>query len=377
MSNKICVHCGNKIDFSILKREQLPNYENIKLCTSCIGKCRRSKMFFDSFEDRFIIDENISIQPRIIVILLNKPIIIKQKKYREIVGLDVESGRIVKVVDENGKRFLCHTNNDNIARLKIQDVIKAPFKLVADTHEINVWRICGEFEKIGVTNIYKLKEKYRKTYWFDICSEFNDVIKSAQKPNKPFSYYCLVRFTGTPIKKINDDYYMKMGNIRVKLDKNISNISDNENIIYKGIALIRVSISEDKNIFIAKRLYSKFQEKNQPNTNTPDKTHNDMSKNNETSEYENDVTQKDVAKSEEMYIKAKNEVANRITTEEILKIHEELTKTTENTITYTQEELLKICEELKNTTHSQPIKSYPDGLVYLLTQKQYKELWTI
>ena len=47
---------------------------------------------------------------------------------------------------------------DNIARLKIQDVIKAPFKLVADTHEINVWRICGEFEKIGVRVCRNLKD---------------------------------------------------------------------------------------------------------------------------------------------------------------------------------------------------------------------------
>ena len=249
----ICVNCGKEIDIVNLKAKKIDFGQNIKICVNCITNlCSRRKIVYNDFDDRLVIRERLFNEHRTIVILLNNLVKKGHREFREIIGLDVQSGGIVKIVDENGKDYGYHTNSEYISRLEIDDVIKAPFKFVEDTHCLNVWRIVGECELKGKTEWPTLRTKYRKTHFFDVCIEFGDVIDFAEETDK--SFYCLTRFTGSNIIHKNNKLYLQMGRKRVLIDKQIQSSFVKEGTFFRGIVLLYVANNNGKSKFIAKHM---------------------------------------------------------------------------------------------------------------------------
>ena len=254
----ICVNCGKEIDAIALREKQINFDGDAKICIDCITNlCSRKKIIYKDFNDRLVIEDNVFNETRTIVILLNNVVIKEHKKFREIVGLDVLSGGIVKIVDENGKRYGFHTDSEYISVLKINDVIKAPFKIAEDMPYINMWRIVGNYERIGETQLSNLREKYRSTHFFDICVEFDDVLAFAQESSN--SFYCLTRFKGCKLKRHGQKLCLKMLEEQVAVDNENKNPTIKEGWTFKGIALLHVSKKNGKSTFVAKHLYSNCQ----------------------------------------------------------------------------------------------------------------------
>ena len=133
-------------------------------------------------------------QNRHIAVLLNKT----EGKYIELVGLDIFEGKIVKLVDENGKKKGKHTYDEKIAELKYKDVISVPVKIVHDDKYMNVFRIVGEYELIKEkTDFIKLRDKYKHIFDHDICYSFDEVLNMDGYEE----FYCLVNFTDTTLEK--------------------------------------------------------------------------------------------------------------------------------------------------------------------------------
>jgi len=100
---------------------------------------------------------------RAILILHNREKVVNNRKYLQIVGIDIQTLCVVGVVDENGKNILSglHTYNDNIAKIKAETVIKAKFKNVETTGNINAIRIVSDIEDSWTLPISKLASRVK------------------------------------------------------------------------------------------------------------------------------------------------------------------------------------------------------------------------
>jgi hypothetical protein len=223
-----------------------------------------------TLNNRFIISDISDKPARNIVILLNKPKQINNKKYLDIIGIDVFTGKVVKVVDTNGAELGLHTYNLSISNLKEQDVIQAMFKPYKNNKFLNLLRITSEYTALGKSNVSKLRNKYKALFWVhnnytisDFVTNFNTVFKFLDY-NRNTMFYALTRFAGTkllPHLRKNGDkkYQLKMGKSFVDvLDKSIS-ISKKKGLYYQGWAIISTFKDKSGKIFItAHRLLGKF-----------------------------------------------------------------------------------------------------------------------
>lgn len=179
--------------------------ENEKVCAMCLQseelndkteECKRSKK--DLFIESALKEKGI----RNIAILVCRTISNKSSgnKYIELVGLDIFEGKVVNLVDENGKNKGLHTYKREIANFKFGDVISVPVKFVDNCICANMLRICGSGEEIkiiGETDFIKLRAKYKNIYQHDICWTFEELI-TMERYKK---FYCLAYFKETQIKK--------------------------------------------------------------------------------------------------------------------------------------------------------------------------------
>lgn len=251
----ICVNCGKEINYNDLTEKGIAYDKNAKVCSYCVTNyCSRKKIIYKDFNDRLVIDDKVFNDNRTIVTLLNNKVKLPKckKTFREIVGLDVLSGGIVKIIDENGKGL--HTDSEYIGKLDVIHVTKATFKYMDNADCINTWRITSGYEEPKETDLYKLCEKYKRTYFFDVCVNFEDVIDFANESDK--SFYCLVKFTGSEIKyDQNKRLCLKMGKQKVFIDKNFKKPTVTDGTMFRGIALLYVLKNGSRSKFFAKYLY--------------------------------------------------------------------------------------------------------------------------
>jgi len=224
---------------------------------STIKKSLNKRLLFEEISDR---------EKRNIVIVLNEVVEIKGKKYLNIVGIDVFTGRVIKIVDTNGSQYGLHTFNEKFSALDKESVIKATFKICKSEIYGNLLRINSEFICLGYSNINKLYKKYNILYKTDNISFstcFEDIFQFSEL-HKEKQCFFITKFKGTKIqfykgKNNNTKYQLKMDTIFVDIIDNSIALSKVENLYFKGFAIISiVCLSNGSKIVKAHRLIGNY-----------------------------------------------------------------------------------------------------------------------
>lgn len=104
------------------------------------------------------------------VILLNQIQIHNKEKYLLIVAQDVNTLKIVRLIDFHGKMYDLYKYNENWAQLKKGDVIKVRCKFHESVNCVNVLRVISDYQLIENLNYYsKIREKWE--LFNDLLSE--------------------------------------------------------------------------------------------------------------------------------------------------------------------------------------------------------------
>ena len=224
----VCKKCKG----SFVITNNIEKSENVNLCDRCRIQLQNKILIENPNKEK---------ECRNIAILSCRTV----KKYIELVGLDIFEGKVVKLVDENGKKFGLHTYNEKIAMLKYKDIISVPVKFIDDHKCMNMFRICGDFKKLDSTDFYKLRFKYKMIYNHDICCNFKDILNIGGYDE----FYCIVHFSKTEIKEhknklqiaftANDKKYF------VDCLDNRGKIGD----VFKGMFLLRARKIKDSNSY--------------------------------------------------------------------------------------------------------------------------------
>ncbi|GEM_PF-3419586 len=205
-------------------------------------------------------------EKRNIVIVLNEVVEIKGKKYLNIVGIDVFTGRVIKIVDTNGYQYGLHTFSEKFSTLDKESVIKATFKICKSEIYGNLFRITSEFIFLGYSNINKLYKKYKILYKTDninFSTCFQDIFQFSEL-YKEKQYFFITKFKGTKIqfykgKNNNTKYQLKMDTIFVDIIDNSIALSKVQNLYFKGFAIISiVCLSNGSKIVKAHRLVGNY-----------------------------------------------------------------------------------------------------------------------
>lgn|GEM_PF-1753133 len=225
---------------------------------------RNTNMPARSNNDLFIID-NINNYSRNVVILLNNSKKIGKTNYVELIGLDVFTGKLVKIVDTNGLKVGLHTYNSEIINIKEQEVIKASFRIVATNECINTFRITSDFQQLGRSNLLKLHDKYNSIFDVDIYKSFDSIFRFIENTTCNM-FYVITKFTGTEVKQYKTKN--KVSKFQIKMDKILVDINDNkidikmkEGLYFRGIAVLCIKRLSEKWSFLAKRLIGKYYSK--------------------------------------------------------------------------------------------------------------------
>lgn len=220
----------------------------------------------ESLNKRLLLEEISDREKRSIVIVLNEVVKIKGKKYLNIVGIDVFTGRVIKIVDTNGYQYGLHTFNEKFSALDKESVIKATFKICKSEIYGNLLRITSEFIFLGYSNINKLYKKYKILYKTDninFLTCFQDIFQFSGFHEEK-QYFFITNFKGTKIqfykgKNNNTKYQLKMDTIFVDIIDNSIALSKVENLYFKGLAIISiVCLSNGSKIVKAHRLIGDY-----------------------------------------------------------------------------------------------------------------------
>lgn len=181
---------------------------------------------------------------RNIVLVLNQVIKFKDKKYLELIGIDVYTGNVVKIVDTNGMKVGYHTFDKKIASIPRYTVIQSEFRNFENSNELNVIRIKDSIKILGKSDLIKLMKKYDyilmnyNVGFHSFITSFDKVMEIYEASiNKKF--YAIVKFNNCLIKKYKDVYQLKLKN-------NFVNISNPNSAIiaqlpyFTGYSLITV-----------------------------------------------------------------------------------------------------------------------------------------
>lgn len=214
----------------------------------------------DYLDKKLMLKDLFEIQKRNVVILLNKKVEVKGRRYLELVGLDVFTGKVIKIVDTNGAQFGLHTYNDKVAKLAIKTVIQATFKIYNNDTCLNVLRITSDFKVLGRSMLGKLREKYEyvdSEIIIDFVNKFNTVFKCWDFYKNKYAYF-ITEFRGSKVQKHNGKYQLKMDKNFVDIEKNVAELAKLENLYFRGWALIFVDYSESfgRPIIKVKEFYS-------------------------------------------------------------------------------------------------------------------------
>lgn len=197
---------------------------------------------------------------RNIVIILNqevtKTIKFREVKYLKIIGIDVFTGKVIRIIDTNGAKFGLYTYNEKISKISINIVIQASFNNYNSDKYLNLLRITSDFRKLGESNIGKLYKKYNyviKNYEvehiYNFVKSFND-IKVFNNVNRNKDYNIVVRFNGSKVKeyqgKRGSKYQLNMKYEFIDICDHDYNIRNKKEKYFKGLALISITTKPEK-----------------------------------------------------------------------------------------------------------------------------------
>ena len=206
-------------------------------------------------------------ETRNIAIISNRIYKHKGRKYLDIVGLDISTGKIISLIDNHGRNYGLCSYSEDWAKLKTKTVIKVPVELCENVfiqtktnqkiRSLNTLRIKGKFEILGKTNWVNLKDKYEEVEYLTKSDSFKLLVRPVTifkvfelfKNCKNSLIYIPVRFPGT--------HYIKVSGSKVSLynpetRKSFNFISatkkllDNSGKYMDGIVIAKVIIADNK-----------------------------------------------------------------------------------------------------------------------------------
>ena len=213
-----------------------------------------------SISETMLLDKFEGVMKRNIVLILCQAVMRGNKKLLRIVGIDVFSGKVVNIVDTNGREYGFHSCNNEFAKLKEQTVIQADFKMFENKFHLNTLRIVSPIRILGKGNVPKLKEKYEQLYpnksYF--IHSFDEVFKFCSNHKNSRSYF-IVNFTGTQIQPHKDRYQLKMDKYFVDIRDVTFDYKRNGNKFYHGWTILQCDAGANGECrFSAQRLIGKF-----------------------------------------------------------------------------------------------------------------------
>lgn len=199
-------------------------------------------------------------------------------KYLLVLGVDIFTQKLVRLVDTYGKQYGLCKYCDDFKNVKQKTVIKVPCKLY-DGPYLNTLRIVGSITVIGETNFGKLLKKFYDTqpmaFMFFPYSKIDvPCFMTILKNNPEKEFYARVHISSTIRKHQDKKYQIKFSSGEINRfadildEKFFSNKHNLDGKFIKGIALvkgvlinggIRVYVVEICNysIYESKRLYDK------------------------------------------------------------------------------------------------------------------------
>lgn len=203
---------------------------------------------------------------RKIVIACIKEKNIRGKKYLNIIGIDILTGIMVKIVDTNGAEYGFHSFKDEFLKLKRDDVIEAEFKEFYSKSYLNVLRIVSAFMVKGTCNIRNLNKKYKEIQAANIFRNgfvwnFHTIFELARQHPKE-EFYVITNFTGSKVHEYvrvsgEKKYQLKMDNIFVDIEESM-NWNEVKEKYFIGKSIISVIQNIEHPIIKACRLMGKF-----------------------------------------------------------------------------------------------------------------------
>lgn len=238
-------------------------------------ECETVRKYYDAFLSD-LCGRNI----RNIAIISNRIFERRGRKYLEIVGLDVFTGKIVSLIDNHGKNYGLCSYSEDWAKLKPKTVIKVPVDLCeniftqVDTKQnvklFNALRIKGKYDILGTTNWFDLWQKYENLFNSsedEFAKLFVEPINASKvfelfKNCKDLSLYIPVRFYGTHyIKTEGAKAWLYNPETGKKFDFISTNkkLLDNTGKYLDGIAIAKIIVTQGKTfIFIDKNIVCKY-----------------------------------------------------------------------------------------------------------------------
>lgn len=233
----------------VKKREE--NYDGEKYIDDSKFKTVNQKMLMNSFDGT---------SKRNIVIILCQKTIRDNKSFLRIIGIDVFTGKVVNIVDTNGREYGLHSYHSEFAKLEEQIAIQADFKMIASSFHLNTLRIVSPFRILGKSNVRKLKEKYERLYSDipDFIHEFKKVFEFCDSHKNSRSYF-IVRFSNTKIQLHKDTYQLKMYKHFVNIRDAAFDYKQNEGKPYQGWVILQCDVNASGEYrFLARRLLGRF-----------------------------------------------------------------------------------------------------------------------
>lgn len=197
------------------------------------------------------------------IILLSRSIVkIKDKHFLRLIGLDVKSGLLVKIVDTNGMKYNLHTDDNEWRNLDILSEISADFIKINTKYE----------NTLRVVSMFKIVE--RQVKWVNICNVRMNPVKDFKEIDLFMSQelcnhknYCLVNLTGTQIHSYQgsggEKYQIKVNRLFADIvTKNIQ-VEKYVNQYFRGIALLELSKINGNSIIKVIELYGRFLNQNE------------------------------------------------------------------------------------------------------------------
>lgn len=222
---------------------------------------------------------------RCVILLCIEKIVLSHKDYIKIVGIDVQTAKLISIVDTNGKEKGLHSYSYKFRQLIGKSVvIKAKFECLNHPGKQNILRIVSDYT---IVNDFKIDTLQSLDFKYDVLSSGRIKIISNFDDVKSFidiygdkSIYFLVNFTDTTIakdEKRNNLYIHMKGEYPVIRDKKFM---DEANVgkHYRGLALLTWWSTEyGKIIFNVEKMFARIMDEAEIQKYKNKKVHNEFS----------------------------------------------------------------------------------------------------
>lgn len=233
-----------------------------------LGSFEQNVSRLPPLRERFCLESLNGHEDRNIVLIVIAKVEKGGRNYLRLAGIDVFSGRIVRIVDTNGLPYGLHTYDVKLAKLPEQTVIKAKFQLLPKSENVNTIRIQSQYTLLGRSNIGKLLRKYEEVFGGNFPKTFPlsfDEIFELARIFKGQQFYVMANFTGTRLscqaRAVTNSCkaQIKMGNYFVDVEDRRVHLEKKVGYFYIGWANLFVDVNKEGKVKItAFRLAGKF-----------------------------------------------------------------------------------------------------------------------